>query len=55
MYFNLFILKIVDDYEFLVYYANFWYILVVFSLYTNIFILFGFNKEFFLYYAKETY
>ena len=46
-----------DDYEFLVYYANFWYILVVLSLNTNIFILFGFNKKFrliLLYYAKET-
>ena len=57
IYFNLFILKIVNDYEFLVYYANFWYVLVVLSLNTNIFILFGFNKKFrliFLYYAKET-
>jgi hypothetical protein len=44
--YNLFVLKIFKDVEFLVYYANFWYILVVFVLNSNIFVLFNFNIKF---------
>jgi hypothetical protein len=46
LYDSLFVFNIVDDYEFLVYYSNFWYILLVFTLNTNIFVLLKFNKKF---------
>ncbi len=46
LYDSLFVFNIVDDYEFLVYYSNFWYILLVLTLNTNIFVLLKFNKKF---------
>ena len=46
LYDSLFVFNIVSDYEFLVYYSNFWYILLVIALNTNIFVLLGFNKKF---------
>ena len=46
LYDCLFLFNIVSDYEFLVYYTNLWYILLVLSFNTNILILLGFNKKF---------
>ena len=46
LYDSLFVFNIVDDYKFLVYYSNFWYILLAFTLNTNIFVLLKFNKKF---------
>jgi hypothetical protein len=58
LYDCLFLLNIVSDYEFLVYYTNLWYALLVLSLNTNIFILLGFNKKFrsiFFHYTRNTF
>jgi len=58
LYDCLFLFNIVSDYEFLVYYTNFWYILLVLSFNTNIYILLGFNKKFrfiFLNYMRTTF
>ena len=58
LYDSLFSFDIVSDYEFLAYYTNLWYTLVVLSLNTNIFILYSFNKKFrsiFFHYAKQTF
>jgi hypothetical protein len=43
---SLLFFNIISDYEFLVYYSNFWYILLVLAMNSNIFILLGFNKKF---------
>jgi hypothetical protein len=58
LYDCLFLFNIVSDYEFLVYYTNFWYILLVLSFNTNIYTLLGFNKKFrfiFLNYMRTTF
>ncbi len=58
LYDCLFLLNIVSDYEFLIYYTNFWYVLLVISLNTNIFILLGFNKKFrsiFFHYTRNKF
>jgi hypothetical protein len=55
---SLFLLNMANNYDFFVYYANFWYILGVIVLNSNIFVLCTFNNKFRLilfHYARETF
>ena len=54
---SLILLNMADNYDFFVYYSNFWYILGVIVLNSNIFVLCVFNNKFrtvLFYYTKKT-
>ena len=55
---SLILLNMADNYDFFVYYSNFWYILGVIVLNSNIFVLCVFNNKFrtvLFYYTKKTF